>query len=242
MDNHPKSDLADQLSAAWSDLSALQVLEAAFEHFGGDNLALVSSFGAESAVLLSLAARINPDQKIIFLETGFHFDETTRYARQLIERLGLTGVAPMSVDPITRKRLDPNQRLHQNDPDRCCHIRKVEVLDRALQGLSGWISGQKRYQNETRAGVELVEFDAERDCFKVNPLAHWTGRRIEAYFQRHNLPRHPLIASGYGSVGCWPCTTPLRAGETSREGRWRGQGKTECGLHRPVIKLQGRVG
>ena len=239
MDNPSKHVLASELSVAWSNLSALEVLESALARFGEDKMAFVSSFGAESAVLLSLAARISPDLKIIFIETGFHFDETQRYAEQLIDRLGLTRVVRVSIDPITRKRIDPDQRLHQVNPDLCCHIRKVEVLDRALKGLNGWVSGQKRYQDQMRAGVELLEFDSERDCFKVNPLAHWTAKRIEGYFQGYGLPRHPLIASGYASIGCWPCTSPVKAGESVREGRWRGQAKTECGLHRPLRHQQG---
>jgi len=236
-----KPTLATELNAAWANQSALQVLESALVRFGEDKLAFVSSFGAESAVLLSLAARINPTLKIIFIETGFHFDETQRYAEQLIDRLGLTQVVRASVDPITRKRIDPDQRLHRVNPDLCCHIRKVDVLHRSLKGLNAWVSGQKRYQNDTRAHVEVVEFDPERDCFKINPIAHWTAQRIEAYFKRHSLPRHPLIASGYSSIGCWPCTSPINAGESIRDGRWRGQTKTECGLHRRVMPLHGTM-
>ena len=220
-----------QRRTAWATLSPQRTLGSAIEWLGANQVALVSSFGTDSAVLLHMMSEINPSNPVIFLDTEFHFDETLRYLEDLVDRLGLTGIQRARIDPVSRKRLDPDQQLHRRDPDRCCQARKVEVLDRALKGFQGWISGQKRFQSSLRNDVEVLEVDVERNLIKINPLAYWSEQDIEEYLADHDLPRHPLASQGFASVGCWPCTSPLQAGESGRAGRWRGQDKQECGLH-----------
>lgn len=216
--------------AALSTQGLLAELLSESEDFG--RLAVVSSFGSESAVLLHQIAKIAPETPVIFIDTLFHFDETLAYRDALVEQLSLRDVRSLSIDPLSQKRLDPARTLHLTDPDQCCHARKVEVLRRALRGFDGWITGQKRYQSDTRAAIARVEWDTVSDKWKFNPLADWTADQIETYRDRHGLPRHPLAHLGYTSVGCAPCTSPVADHEHSRAGRWRGQQKLECGLHR----------
>jgi phosphoadenosine phosphosulfate reductase len=126
-------------------------------------------------------------------------------------------------------RLDPDDTLHQRDTDACCEIRKVAPLDRALRRWPVSITGRKRFQAATRAALEVFEWDGDR--LRVNPLAHWSAADLRAYMDAHDLPRHPLVAKGFKSIGCWPCTTPVAEGEDDRAGRWRGSDKLECGIH-----------
>lgn len=230
----PSEEMANRLNEEWASLDTqsflARVLEAE-EQLG--KVTLVSSFGAESAVLLHLAVSVHPDVSVTFLDTGFHFVETIEYRDELVSKLNLTRVRSARVDPLAEKRLDEHGWLHRVDPDRCCHLRKVEVLDRALRGFGGWVAGQKRFQSTQRQSIERVEFDAERSKFKFNPLADWIAEDIEHYFSVHDLPRHPLLARGFRSVGCGPCTSAVGEDESARAGRWRGRGKLECGLHRP---------
>jgi phosphoadenosine phosphosulfate reductase len=191
--------------------------------------ALVSSFGAESAVLLHLVAGIDPGLPVIFLETGKLFAETLAYRDLLVERLGLAEVRSVRPDAAALLAADPVGELWRRDPDRCCALRKVEPLARALTGFAVWINGRKRYQGGAREALPLVERVDGR--LKLNPLAHWSAARIATYFAEHRLPHHPLEALGYGSIGCEPCTTPVSSDEDGRAGRWRGTEKTECGIH-----------
>lgn len=191
--------------------------------------ALVSSFGAESAVLLHLVAGIDPALPVIFLETGKLFAETLAYRDLLVQRLGLADVRSVEPDAAALLAADPAGDLWRRDPDRCCAIRKVEPLARALRGFEVWINGRKRYQGGARGALPLAERADGR--LKLNPLAHWSAGRIADYFARHQLPRHPLEAQGFGSIGCAPCTTPVSSDEDGRAGRWRGTEKTECGIH-----------
>lgn len=193
------------------------------------NMAVVSSFGAESAVLLHWVMGIRPEIPIIFIDTGKHFAETIHYRDLLRERLGfrLIVAAP---DPAILKDEDPGDMLHLADPNSCCTIRKTFPLQDALSGFAAWISGRKRYQGSSRSALPLVERDGER--IKVNPMALWSRERIELYFSDHGLPRHPLEKSGYVSIGCAPCTRPVRESEDPRAGRWpQMPEKTECGIH-----------
>ena len=195
-------------------------------------LAVVSSFGAESAVLLHLVATPNPETRVVFLDTGFHFPETLAYRDELIARLGLQRAQTIGIDPLSEKRYDDAGTLHQVDPDRCCAVRKVQVLKRALRPYGGWISGQKQFQSTERARLERVEWDELYAMWKFNPLADWSADRIATYQAEHRLPPHPLVSEGYPSIGCEPCTSRVAGGEDMRAGRWRGQDKLECGLHR----------
>ena len=191
-------------------------------------IALVSSFGAEAAVLLHMIAQIDKTTPVLFLDTALLFPETLAYQRDLAADLGLADIRVLRADTA---RTDPDNSLHRHDPDACCVLRKTAPLERALHGFDGWITGRKRFQSAARTVLDLLETDAATAKLKLNPLAGWSPARISAYFDKHALPRHPLIERGYASIGCAPCTTSVRAGEDSRAGRWRGSEKQECGIH-----------
>jgi phosphoadenosine phosphosulfate reductase len=195
----------------------------------GDEAALMSSFGADAAVLLHMASEIDPDMPVLFVDTLMLFEETLRYQRDLADRLGLTNVQHLRPSGTDLEALDPDGTLHRSDPDACCVIRKVAPVDRALGRFAVVISGRKRYQTVTRAGLEVFEKDGPR--LRVSPLAGWSGQDVRAYMTRHALPLHPLVPRGYPSIGCVPCTTPVAPGESERAGRWRGTEKVECGIH-----------
>jgi phosphoadenosine phosphosulfate reductase len=193
-------------------------------------IAVVSSFGAESAVLLAQVADINPATPVLFVDTGQHFAETLAYRDALVARLGLTGVRTVgpSADEVADN--DPSAELWKYDPDACCRLRKVSPLERALAPFDAWVTGRKRHQAMTRVALPLVErVDGKT---KINPLAEWTAERIEAEMVRRDLPRHALSLAGFPSIGCATCTRAVAAGEDPRSGRWAGTGKTECGIHR----------
>jgi phosphoadenosine phosphosulfate reductase len=195
-------------------------------------IALISSFGAESAVLLHMLSLVNSATPVVFLDTGKLFGETKKYRDGLIEQLGLTGVESVSPDPAGLSARDPRGVLWSQNPDACCAIRKVEPLQRALKPYDAWFTGRKAYQAGSRSSLSI--FEAEDGKFKINPLAQWTKADIESYFEQHDLPRHPLEVGGYLSIGCMPCTDKVLPGEDARAGRWRGTDKTECGIHMPV--------
>jgi phosphoadenosine phosphosulfate reductase len=196
-------------------------------------VALVSSFGAESAALLHLVASIDPAVPVLFLDTGKHFPETLAYRDTLAERLGLTGLRVLTPDPELLAKKDGSGLRWSYDPDGCCEIRKVIPLDAAMAGFDASITGRKAFQASTRNALPRFEVDGAGKL-KVNPLADWTKDDIEAYFATHDLPRHPLEAQGYLSIGCAPCTSKVKPGEDPRSGRWAGWDKTECGIHTPV--------
>ncbi|WP_395665926.1 phosphoadenylyl-sulfate reductase [Methylocella sp.] len=210
-------------------LDPQRLLRFAVEDLFPGGIALVSSFGADSAVLLHMAAQIDRALPVLFIDTGVLFPETLAYRDRLVERLGLADVRDVGPDPDALAREDPETFLWSSDADRCCALRKVAPLERALGGFSAWISGRKRFQAATRAALPLFELDEGR--VKVNPLANWSAAQISAYLDAHALPRHELVAQGYPSIGCVPCTSKVRPGEDARAGRWRGRAKTECGLH-----------
>ena len=192
-------------------------------------VAMVSSFGAESVVLLHMAAQIDRHIPVIFLDTEMLFAETLEYQRKVAFHLGLKDLRVITPDRNAVLREDVDGLLHQADPNACCDLRKARPLAQALDGFDGWITGRKRYQNGTRATLPFYEKDGAR--IKINPLANWGSDDLRAYIAEHDLPRHPLVAQGYPSIGCMPCTTRVGAGEDPRAGRWRGSDKTECGIH-----------
>jgi phosphoadenosine phosphosulfate reductase len=210
--------------------SATAVLERALHDPEVGELALVSSFGAESVVLLHLVSVIAPHTPVIFIDTQMLFPETLDYQHELAEKLNLTDIRTIRADRRDTDFEDPDGTLHQFDTDACCNLRKIVPLERALRGFDGWITGRKRFQASTRAALEFFE-NEEGKRLKVNPLAHWGRDDLEDYIVNNRLPRHPLVARGYPSIGCAPCTSPVREGEDPRAGRWRGQGKVECGIH-----------
>jgi phosphoadenosine phosphosulfate reductase len=204
------------------------IIARAWEVFGED-LALVSSFGAESAVLLHLAARVRRDIPVLFLDTGMLFGQTLDYRRQLALRLGLTDVRDLRPRFEDLATTDPGADLWKRDTDACCHIRKVIPLDAALAGFEAWITGRKRFHGGERVRLPVVE-EAEGRV-KFNPLANWSAAELTAYAQAWDLPPHPLVAQGFPSIGCWPCTVAVEEGADLRAGRWVGSQKTECGIH-----------
>ncbi|MGN6280006.1 MAG: phosphoadenylyl-sulfate reductase [Sphingomonas sp.] len=196
--------------------------------------AIVSSFGAESAVLLHLVTRAAPDMPVLFLDTGKHFPETLAYRDRLADQLGLN-LVNLAPDPAELAARDETGLRWSYDPDGCCDLRKVRPLARAVTGLDATFTGRKGFQSSTRTGLPRFEIDTTdaEGRLKVNPLANWTKPELDAYFERHALPRHPLEADGYPSIGCAPCTSKVRPGEDPRAGRWRGWEKVECGIHVP---------
>jgi sulfate adenylyltransferase subunit 2 len=219
--------LAD-LTARYGHLDGIELLRALFIEMPGQ-IALVSSFGAESAVLLAMAAEVDPAVPVIFLDTGKLFGETITYRDKLVRTLGLTNVQTFKPLPAAEAELDKPGTLWRDNPDACCAFRKVEPLERALKPYAGWVTGRKRFQSGTRAALPLIE--VEDGKLKVNPLANWGAKEIEAEFKRRDLPRHPLVADGFLSIGCMPCTDKVAPGADARSGRWAGLDKTECGIH-----------
>ena len=207
------------------------------DEFAG-RIALVSSYGAEAAVLLHLVASIDRSVPVIFLDTGKLFGETIRYRDELSARLGLSDVRSIKPDPARVEAVDPDGVLWYGNPDMCCRVRKVEPLQAALLGFEAWITGRKAFQGSERAALARIEVNRGDGRIKINPLADWSKDDLDAYFAAHDLPRHPLEADGFLSIGCMPCTDRVAPGEHARAGRWRGMDKTECGIHLPLAKWQ----
>ena len=220
---------AEELDRALRDASPSEVIAAALQTVGREHLALVSSFGTESAALLKVMADVDPAIPVVFLDTGWLFEETLAYRDTLIATLGLRDVRSIKPLEETLSRQDPDREMWFSDPDACCRIRKVEPLARALAPFSAWINGRKRFQGGLRADIPVVEQDGVR--LKFNPFANVSREAIEAIYTLAKLPPHPLAASGYLSVGCMPCTSRTSPDEDARAGRWRGRAKTECGIH-----------
>ena len=227
------ADTAAELNIKFAGMDTQTLLRAAIQDLFPGQIALVSSFGADSAVLLHMVAQISNATPVLFVDTGHLFAETLAYRDELVSRLGLTNILTAGPNPALLASEDLENFLWSSNPDRCCEIRKVLPLAQALQPFEAWISGRKRFQADTRKNLALVEADGVR--IKVNPLADWTAARILSYFKAHDLPLHPLAAKGYPSIGCIPCTSPVKPGEDPRAGRWRGRGKVECGLHNPQL-------
>jgi len=224
---------ADALNARFAGVDTLAMLETLFAEGVLGSTAVVSSFGTESAVLLDLMARVKPDVPVIFVDTLKMFPETLAYRAALLDHVGLTNAQVVTPDPDMLAKKDATNLRWSYDPDGCCEIRKVEPLARAKQGLDSWISGRKAFQSQTRAA--LPRFEIEDGRLKVNPLGDWVKADLDAYFEARALPRHPLEAQGYLSIGCEPCTSIVQEGEDPRAGRWRGWDKVECGIHgRPL--------
>ncbi|HWA22239.1 MAG TPA: phosphoadenylyl-sulfate reductase [Caulobacterales bacterium] len=224
-------DRATKLAIAWEALAPQEILRRAIEQEFIGRIAMVSSFGAESASLLHMVAEIDPALPVLFIDTDKHFAQTLDYKDELAARLGLKDLRVETPEPAEVKAEDPKGDLWKRDPDACCALRKVRPNERALAGFDAWISGRKRHHGAARAHLPVVEHDGIH--FKVNPLVSWTPADIKAYVNAHDLPAHPLVADGYPSIGCWPCTSPAQ-GNDARSGRWANSDKTECGIHRPL--------
>jgi phosphoadenosine phosphosulfate reductase len=220
-----------RLRAAHGELDGLALLRQLMNGPLRGEVALVSSFGSESAVLLDMVASIDKATPVIFLDTGKLFAETIDYRERLTGELGLTDVRVIRPEPADLERYDADGRLVERDPDMCCHIRKTEPLERALEGFGAWITGRKRFQGGARAALPAIEGDPATGHIKINPLVGWSTDDIRHYRRLRQLPPHPLVVRGFLSIGCAPCTRPVREGENPRAGRWWGQDKTECGIH-----------
>lgn len=229
-------NLVARLDAELRHAHPRTIIEAALETFG-DKLALVSSFGAESAILLDIAAKVDPNIPVLFLDTGMLFGQTLDYRKNLAAHLGLTDVRDLRPHYQDLATTDPEAKLWQTDTDACCNLRKVVPLDLALEDFSAWITGRKRFHGGARMSLPVVEQSDGK--VKFNPLANWTKTDLDAYAAEQKLPAHPLVEAGFPSIGCWPCTHPVEDGEDVRAGRWSGSQKTECGIH--VARAPGAV-
>jgi phosphoadenosine phosphosulfate reductase len=221
----------ERVAAVDADLAqapAVEVVRWALEEFG-DGVVVASSL--QTAVLEHLVSRVRGGVPVVFLDTGYHFAETigTRDAVQVAYPVQLITVTPLRT--VAQQDADEGPRLFEQDPDRCCALRKVEPLERALAPYRAWITGVRRADAPSRAGTRVVDWDARRSMVKVNPLATWSDGDLDGYVAEHGVLTNPLLQLGYASIGCEPCTRPVAPGEDARAGRWAGRGKTECGLH-----------
>ncbi len=238
IDTGPRYSEADaiRLNRMFRGADTREMLRAVIEDGIVGDLAAVSSFGAESAVLLHLIAEVDPSIPVLFLETGKHFPETLAYRDELAARLGLTNLVNLYPDLGELEIRDESGLRWSYDPDGCCEIRKVKPLARALAAFDATFTGRKAFQSATRANLPRFEIDTSdaQGRLKINPLIDWDAHQIDAWFEAHDLPRHPLVEQGYPSIGCSPCTNKVAPGEDPRSGRWKGWDKTECGIHVPL--------
>jgi phosphoadenosine phosphosulfate reductase len=220
--------LADEANEKLEGASALEILQWAQDTFGTD-WCVASSMA--DAVLPHLASQVREGVDVIFLDTGYHFAETygMRDAVQLVEKVNVRTILPLLTVP--EQDDEYGIRLHDRDPNRCCAMRKVEPLNRALGEYSAWASGLRRADDPSRSDVRVVDYDAKRGLIKVNPIAAWSDEEVDAYIADNGILVNPLLSDGYGSIGCAPCTRRLLPGESARAGRWAGTNKTECGIH-----------
>ena len=226
---------ATRLNRMFRGSSTQEMLESVIkDHLAGD-IAIVSSFGAESAVLLHLVAQVDPNIPVLFLDTGKHFAETLEYRDLVARKIGLTHLQILTPDPADLAERDSTGLRWSYDPDGCCEIRKVKPLAKALDRFDASFTGRKAFQSSTRANLPRFEIDTSDAAgrLKINPLIDWSAEDIASYFAEHDLPAHPLVAKGFPSIGCEPCTHKVAPGEDPRSGRWKGWDKTECGIHKP---------
>jgi phosphoadenosine phosphosulfate reductase len=226
---------AMRLNRMFRGSSTSEMLEGVIKGDLAGEIAIVSSFGAESAALLHLIAQVDAKVPVLFLETGKHFAETIGYRDALIEQIGLTNLVTLTPDAAEIAAQDETGLRWSYDPDGCCEIRKVRPLAKALANYDASFTGRKAFQSSTRANLPRFEIDTSdaHGRLKINPLIDWSADDINAYFAEHNLPRHPLVEGGFPSIGCEPCTHKVAPGEDPRSGRWKGWDKTECGIHKP---------
>ena len=226
---------AVRLNRMFRGSSTQEMLASVIKDDLAGDVAVVSSFGAESVVLLHLIAEVDPGVPVLFLDTGKHFAETLQYRDEVVERLGLTNLQILKPDEAELAAKDESGLRWSYDPDGCCEIRKVKPLAKALAGFDASFTGRKAFQSKTRANLPRFEIDTsdEQGRLKINPLIDWSAEDIAAYLEEHDLPRHPLVSQGFPSIGCEPCTNKVADGEDPRSGRWKGWDKTECGIHKP---------
>ncbi|MGR3660544.1 MAG: phosphoadenylyl-sulfate reductase [Paracoccaceae bacterium] len=226
----PVSERVLELNQRYRHHSATAVLEHALSDAQVGQIVMVSSFGAESVALLHMVSVIDRTVPVLFLDTEMLFDETLTYQQEVAKKLRLTNVQVIRPDREALFSRDLDGMLHRSNPDACCILRKTEPLQNALDPFDAWITGRKRFQGSKRATLEFFEYEDSKRI-KVNPLVHWTPSDVQDYMTNNRLPRHPLVAGGYPSIGCAPCTSRVAKGEDARAGRWRGREKEECGIH-----------
>ncbi|HXQ53326.1 MAG TPA: phosphoadenylyl-sulfate reductase [Stellaceae bacterium] len=224
---------AQVLAERYGELSGEALLGPLIEREFAGRIALVSSFGAEAALLLHMVATIDAATPVLFLDTQKHFPETLAYRDRLVAQLGLADVRSLTPDAQDVAERDRDGGLWLRSPDACCNLRKVEPLAKALAPFAAWISGRKRFHGGARAALPVIELDGRH--IKINPLASWGAAQIKSEFEARGLPHHPMVADGFLSIGCMPCTTrPLRP-DDPRSGRWSELEKTECGIHQSLL-------
>lgn len=216
------------VNARLETASAAHIADWAVATFGKG---LIVAASMQDTILPHLFGTRLPGVEVLFLETGYHFPQTLATRDEAARRLPITVVNALPAQTVAEQDAQYGAQLHDRDPDLCCALRKVEPLKRALQGRAAWVTGARRADAVTRAAMPVVQWDAKHELVKINPLALWSDEQVEAYQNTHDLPRHPLVAQGYPSIGCGPCTRAVAPGEDPRAGRWAGQGKTECGIH-----------
>jgi phosphoadenosine phosphosulfate reductase len=221
--------------------SALAAVSAALEGKPAEEVAAwtAGAFGTDVIVAASmqdlilphLFAQLIPDVEVLFLQTGYHFPETLLTRDVAARELAITVVEALPAQSVPEQDAQYGEKLHDRDPDLCCFLRKVDPLARALEGRAAWVTGVRRIEAPSRANAPIVSWDDQHDLVKINPLVAWSDEDVEAYQVEHDLPRNPLVAQGYASIGCAPCTRKVAPGEDPRAGRWSGNDKTECGIH-----------
>jgi phosphoadenosine phosphosulfate reductase len=223
---------AAELLRRYEGLDGVELLRPIIQNEFSGRIAVSSSFGAEAAVMLDLVAQVDPATPVIFLDTLKLFGETIKYRQTVTALLGLKDVRIVKPDPAEIEKRDPNGVLWQQNPDACCALRKVEPFAGSLEGFDAWITGRKRFHGGARGALPTIE--AEDGKVKINPLVTWSRERILEHFVSRKLPTHPLVADGYLSIGCMPCTERVKPGQGIRDGRWAGTDKDECGIHLPM--------
>jgi phosphoadenosine phosphosulfate reductase len=220
----------EKLNQGFEGKSSEDIIRWAMGEFAPD-LAMSTSFGAESAVLLHLVTRVHPTIPVLFTNTGFHFKETLEHRDKLVKRLDLN-LRELKPEISNEEFLAKNGKLYERDPDACCAVNKIAPFEKALKDYKAWITGIRRNQADTRKSSQFVENYRDR-MVKLNPLLNWTSKMFWDYAKKYDLPYHPLWEKGYLSIGCSPetCTRPVKLGEDPRSGRWAGTGKVECGIH-----------
>jgi phosphoadenosine phosphosulfate reductase len=235
---NPKQQKLLDLQNKFGNLHAFELLEKVITEFGVEKIALFSSFGSYSALLLDVVAKINPNVAVLFIDTQKHFIETVQYVNRLEKDLGLKNLQRLTPDEKIVANADKVGDLWSFNVDRCCWIRKVEPLDRHMKeaGYTAVITGRRSYQTAERSTMQTIELD-DQEIFRINPFAFWSKDDVKNEFNKRGLPQHPLVAAGYPSIGCKPCTFPVQEGQDERAGRWAhlkkddGEQKVECGIH-----------
>ena len=226
----PALEQLTTLSQAMEDKTPQEVLRWAWDTYG-DKLTMATAFGAEGCAIIAMLSGITKDVHLFNLDTGYQFPETLETRQRLIDKYGIPIHLVRSAQTVSEMEAVHGGPIYDVNPDLCCHIRKVVPLEQALVGYHAWISAIRRDQAPTRAHAPIIGWDKKFGLVKVNPLANWTKRDVWDYILKNDVPYNPLHDQGYPSIGCWPCTQAVGAGQDDRAGRWAGTAKKECGLH-----------